>query len=261
MTDIRLPSSGNIKARWHAINAFADPSKPTPTEVNAGLPLENSISWNDYDFGLKASTTNNDPALSARSNVADRGAIQYGGGISFYLPLDAEDTSNEYAVVHEALRVPRTEGWITLQLDGELSETSSPSYTGGITQTAASGDLIDVFRVLTAGYANADTGEEAFRETVTFLPQGEAYPNAVVATSLTVVVLPATAAKTAASAAYQLSATVNGRNFTYGVRWTTSDPTKATVSQNGVVKTHAAGTATITATKGGATDTHVITIS
>lgn len=261
MTDIRLPSSGNIKVRWHAANAFADPSKPTPTEVNAGKKLEDAISWNDFDFALKASNTNNDPALSARSNVADRGAIQYGGGISFYLPLDDSDSSNDYKVVNDLLSTPRTLGWITIQVDGELSETNTPTYSGGLTQTAASGDLIDVYKVMTAGYSNAITGEEAFRETISFLPQGEAYIGAVVATSLTVVVVPATSAKTLAAGAFAIAATVNGRKFTHGVRWSTSDATKATVSQNGVVTPKATGSVTITATYNGASATDVVTLT
>jgi hypothetical protein len=263
MTDVRLPASGNIKVRWHADNAFANPARPTPTEVNAGLKLENVISWQDYDFGIKASNTNSDPALSAKSNVSDRGAIQYNGGMSFYLPADYTDMSNENAVVHAALKEPRTNGWITVQIDGELSETNTPTYAGGLTQQAANGDLIHVFKVMTAGYANAITGEEAFRETVTFLPQGEAYINAVVSTTTpTVVVTPATATP-APGDVVQLAATVNGRAFTRGVRWSSSDTDVATVSQNGVVTIVGddTDTATITATYLGATADATLTVT
>ncbi len=260
MTDIRLPSSGNMKVRWHAVNAFANPAKPTPAEVNGGLDITDDISWNDYDFGLQASNTNSDPSLKSKSNVSDRGAMQYGGGISLYLPRDFNDLSNTHAAAHAALSKPRTIGWISIQLDGEMSESNTPTYTGGITQTAASGDLIDLFKVMTGGYANAITGEEAFRETITLLQQGDAYVNAIVATTLTVDVTPATAS-VASGAKTKLHTTVNGRDFTYGVRYSSSDTTKATVSQNGVVTGVAAGTATITATYAGATDTAVITVS
>jgi len=260
MTDIRLPSSGNIQVRWHPDNAFATPGKFAPTEVNAGLNITDSISWNDFGFGVQGSQTTNDPSLKAKSNVADRGAMQYGGGISIYIPKDYEDMSNDHAVTYAALSVPRTRGWISIQVDGELSETNTPLYSGGLTQTAATGDLIDVFRVMTAAYSHSITGEEAFRETINFLPQGEAFVNAVVAAAPTVVVAPATASVTAGSIEV-LSATVSGRKFTNGVRWTSSDTALATVSQNGIVTAKAAGSVTVTATYQGATASSVITIS
>lgn len=262
MTDVRLPASGNIQVRWHAVNAFANPAKPTPTEVNAGLVITDAISWNDFDFGISASNTTNDPSLAAKSNVSDRGAMQYGGGLSLYLPEDLTDMSNLYAVAHAALKDPRTLGWISIQVDGELSETNTPTYAGGLVQAAAAGDFISLYKVMTAGYANAITGEEAFRETVTFLPQGEAYINAVVATALTVEVTPATATP-APGDVVALTATVNGRPYTRGVRWTSSDTDVATVSQNGVVTIVGADTetATITATYEGATDTSAITVT
>jgi len=259
MTDVRLPASGNIQVRWHAANAFANPAKPTPTEVNAGLNITDDISWNDFDFGISASNTTNDPSLASKSNVSDRGAMQYGGGLSLYLPADLTDMSNSHAVAHAALKDPRTLGWISIQVDGELSETNVATYTGGLTQTAAAGDYISLYKVMTAGYAHAITGEEAFRETINFLPQGEAYINAIVATSLTVVT--PTTLSLAVGDAEPLTATVNSRPFTRGVRWTSSDTTKATVSQNGVVTGVAAGSATITATYAGATATTAVTVT
>lgn len=261
MTDVRLPSSGNIQVRWHPDNAFAIPGRPTPTEVNAGRVITDDISWNDYGFGVEASNTTNDPSLAAKSNVTDRGAMQYGGAISLYLPGDASDASNHHKVTYDLLAAPRTRGWLTVQIDGELSENNTPTYAGGLVQAAADGDLIDIYKVMTAGYAHAITGEEAFRETITFLPQGEAYINAVVsAAAPTIVVAPATASPTAGDIV-AVTATVNGRHFTRGVRWTSSDVTKATVSQNGIVTAVAAGSATITATYLGATGTSVLTIS
>lgn len=262
MTDIRLPASGNIQVRWHAENAFANPARPTPAEVNAGFIITDDISWNDFDFGLSASNTNNDPSLASKSNVSDRGAIQYGGGISLYLPGDFSDDSNHHKLAWDLLSVPRTTGWITIQLDGELSETSTPTYSGGLTQTAANGDLIDVFKVMTAAYTPVIVGENAFRETISLLPQGEAYPDAVVSTSTPTLSSTATLALDLSDgASLPVTATVNGRRFTRGVRWSSSDVTKATVSQNGIVTPVAVGTATITASYLGATDTTTVTVS
>lgn len=62
----------------------------------------------------------------------------------------------------------------------------------------------------------------------------------------------------------QLSAVVRDSSglFLEGrtIVWTTSDPTIATVDDTGLVTTHRAGIATITATSGGATDTATVTI-
>jgi hypothetical protein len=263
MTDVRLPSAGNIIVRWHAANAFANPAKPTPTEVNAGLNITDDISWNDFDFGLSASNTVNDPSLKAKSNTADRGAMQYGGGLSLYLPADFDDATNTHATAYAAMGEQRTTGWVTIQVDGEVSETSTPLYTGGLTQTAADGDFIHVFKVMTAGEDLAITGEEAFRATINLLSQGEAYPYAVVSAAAPTIVVTPAAPTPAPGDIIALKATVNGRPYTRGVRWTTDDPAVATVSQNGIV-TIVGGdtdTATITATYLGATDTAEITVT
>lgn len=260
MTDVRLPASGNVMVRWHAAGAFADVDKPTAAEVNAGLKLGIAASWNDFDFGFQASTTNQDPALASKSNVSDRGAQQYGGSISFYYPRTFEDDSNNYSLVEEALRDPRTVGYISIQLDGELSESNVATYTGGLTQTATDGDLVSLYKVMTAGYTDVITGEQAFRYTISFLPQGESRSYVVIGAASTVVVTPS-ASSISDGDIVALNATLNGRQYTRGVRWTTSDPALATVSQNGIVTAIAAGSATITATYNGATDTYVATIS
>jgi len=262
MTDIRLPASGNIMVRWHPANAFANPERPTPTEVNAGLVLINAISWNDFGFGVEASNTINDPAISAKSNVSDRGSMQYGGSLSFYYPRDFADASNEYKLAYDAMKVPRTVGFITMSVDGELSETSTPTYTGGATRTAAVGDFISVFKVQTAGYAESITGEEAFRYTISFLPQGEAAVYTVVGTTSVVEITPATLSL-APGAKSALTATVDGRKYTRGLRWSSSNPAVARVSQNGIVTAVSAGSATITGTfeAAGTTDTTAVTVA
>lgn len=262
MTDLRLPASGNIMVRWHPANAFANPYRPTPTELNAGLVLVDAISWNDLSFGVEASTTINDPALSAKSATVDRGSLQYGGAMSFYFPAADADNSNLLKQAQDALENQRTLGYISMSIDGELSENATPLYTGGATRVAQTGDLAHVFKVMTAGEALAITGEESFRYTITFLPQGEAAIYTVVGTTSTVEITPATLAL-AAGDVQPLEATVDGRAYTRGLRWTTSDPDVATVSQNGIVTAVGAGTATITATfrHANTSDTCAVTVS
>ena len=95
MTDIKVPSSGNIRVWWALENAFSNWQAPTQTELRACLDISDSISWNDFDFGLQASNTIDDPAITAIGKVSDRGAAQFGGGLSFYYPGAFGDASND----------------------------------------------------------------------------------------------------------------------------------------------------------------------
>lgn len=249
MTDIKVPASGNIRVWWALPNAFSNWEAPTAAEINACLDVSDSISWNDLDFGLQASNTIDDPAITAVGKVADRGAAQFGGGISFYYPGAFDDNSNDYSLTYDALDAPRTMGYIVMRIDGEQTAAA-----------AATGELVHVFKVMTDGYAESIVGEEAFRYTITFLPQGDLAVRAVVGGGT--VVTPTTLA-VAVGASEPLTATVGGRNYTNGVKWSTSDASKATVSSAGVVTGIAAGAATITATyeATGGTDTTAVTVS
>ena len=265
MADTRLPASGALRVRWHAGNAFANPEYPTVSELNAGLDIADSISWNDYSFGVSASNTSQDPAITSKSNVSDRGATQYGGSLSFYHPRVKGDVNNPYAVTYAALKTPRTLGYISVSIDGDLSETNTALYAGGATRDYAAGDYVHIFKVMTAGYSDAATGEDAFRYTISFLPQGEASIYTVAGSGAATVVLTVADTTPAAGDIVVCEATVNGRPFTRGLRWSVSDGTKAAISQNGIlrVKSGATGTFDVTATfeASGASDSEGITIT
>ena len=249
MTDVKVPASGNIRVWWALPNAFANFAAPTAAEINACLDVSDSISWNDFDFGLQASNTIDDPAITAIGKVSDRGAELFGGGVSFYYPGAFGDASSSYSNTYDAMDQPRTAGFLVIRIDGD--NANSP--------LAANGDLVSVYKVMTDGYAEVITGEEAFRYTITFLPQGDLAVRTVVGSTP---VIPSTLA-VAVGASERLTATVGGRNYTNGVKWTTSDATKATVSSAGVVTGVAAGSATITAKyeATGNTDTTAVTVS
>tara|TARA_R110000782_G_scaffold94088_3_gene177772 strand:+ start:3242 stop:4003 length:762 start_codon:yes stop_codon:yes gene_type:complete len=253
MTNVKVPASGNIRV-WFALpNAFANYESPTAAELNACLDISDSISWNDFGFALSASNTIDDPAITAMGKVADRGAPQFGGTISFYYPGAFGDASNDYSVTYDALDQTRTAGYIVMRMDGDQPVSA-----------AAAGDLVEVFKVLTDGYAESITGEEAFRYTITFLPQGDLAIRCVVAGGSAPVVSidPATLAVAVASHT-RVSADVDGRVYTNGLQWTSSANAIASVSHAGVITANSAGTATITATyeATGATATCAVTVS
>jgi hypothetical protein len=253
MTDVKVPSSGNIRVWWALENAFANFEAPTAAEINASLDISDSISWNDFDFNLEASNQLDDPAITTVGKKIDRGYTNFGGSISLYYPGDFDDASSVYSLAYDALDQPRTRGFLVLRIDGEES-----------TPLAAAGDLVHVFRVITDGYAEAIVGEEAFRYTVTFLMQGDYCVRGVVAGTVAapVVLAPTTLAADVGDIK-RLQATVGGRSYTNGVKYTSSDASIASVSPAGIVTAVAVGSATITATyeKNGQTATCAVTVS
>jgi len=252
MTDVKVPASGNIRVWFALTNAFADYKNPTAAEINASLDLSDAVSWNDFDFNLEASNQLEDPAITSVGKIVDRGYTNWGGSISFYYPKSFDDATSKYSTVYDMLDAPRTSGYLVVRIDGDESAA-----------TAAAGDFVHVFKVMTDGYAESITGEEAFRYTVTFLPQGDFAVRTVVegASAAAVVVSPATLA-TSAGDHDELVVTWGGRTYTNGVTYTTSDSAKATVSSAGVVTSVATGSATITATApNGETGTCTVTVS
>jgi hypothetical protein len=252
MTDVKIAASGSIRVWWALENAFVNYKTPTAAEINASVDLSNAISWNDFDFNLEASNQLEDPAITAVGKVVDRGYTNWGGSISFYYPRTFDDATSEYSSVYDLLDAPRTKGYLVMRIDG--AEAAA---------TAAEGDFVHVLKVMTDGYAESVTGEEAFRYTVTMLPQGNFAVRTVVAgaSAAAVVVSPATLA-TSAGDHDELAVTWGGRTYTNGVTYTTSDSAKATVSSAGVVTSVATGSATITATApNGETGTCAVTVS
>ncbi len=251
MTDVKVPSSGNIRVWWALPNAFSDYDNPTATEINATLDISDAISWNDFDFNLETSNELDDPAITAIGKVIDRGYTNWGGSISLYYPQSFDDATSTFSLAYDALDQPRTVGYMVLRIDGEESSTD-----------AEEGDLVHVLKVMTDGYAESVTGEEAFRYTVTMLPQGDYAVRTVVAgASANAVVLSDSTLATSAGDVDVLTATWGGRNYTNGLTWTSDDTDVATV-RAGVVTSVAAGSATITATApNGESDTCDVTVS
>lgn len=248
MTDAKYPISGSIRVWWAASNGLANPEAPTEAELQAAMDISDSISWNDKDFGVQASTTVSDPAITAKGNTQNRGAAQYGGSFSFYYPGTFGDNSNGHSLVWDALRLPGTAGYIIVRVDGlELAAAAgTPAQPGGDPEV---GDLVNVFRVETGGYSEEITGEEAFRYTISFLPKGLVATLVPIRASATptvpVVSGPATAT---VGTPIVLSATLEGRRYTRGLKWSVDDPAVGTVSANAVVTPLSAGTLEVIAT-------------
>lgn len=239
LTYSALPSNPNLRVDYYASNAFANFASPTVAELNAGLNLSPAVAWNNYSFKRAASTTTSDPSLADTAEVKDRGIINFGGAMSFYFPGPQSTSTDPYSQAFAIFNQPRVFGFIVTRIDG-----AKPT-----TQAYASGDIVSVYQIETDAQMNMITGESAFMYGVTFLSQGTAAMDTVAKTTTNaVVVTPATQTLVHGTGKIRLAATVNGRTYTNGVTWTSSNNAVATVSDAGFVTAITAGSATITAT-------------
>lgn len=243
MTDTRLNSKGNIRFRYFPINGFANPYWPTVAELNAGQELEAVTLWESFEVGAQASETSDTASIKAKSAVQKRAAANYGGSVSFWYPGDHTDMTNLASLVYDIFKEVNQPGYVVVSVDGEIGEAGQPP----IDFTFEDGDLLSVYRILTDEWDDMITGEEAFYYTRNLVANGMMRTYTVASTAAPILAITG-AAGGASGGLAGLKATVNGRDWTRGVRWSTDEPGFATVSQSGVVKRVAAGTATITAT-------------
>lgn len=254
MANTRVIADGTAVDIWFALpNYAANPAKPTPTELNAAVPVTASMAWDSYGFGLQASNQISDPSFIDVGNAQARGFAQFGGAISFFFPGSfVSDASNANYVTFAALKNPRTAGYIIIRADGRAPTT---------TTTAQANDFVNIYQVLTDGWDDSVEGEAYFKYAITFLSQGGVYPLATVATAVTVVTPVAVGTPnyvSASSGKTPLSSYITGRQlysnatvysgYPQRFNWSTSAPAVATVSPNGVVTAVSAGTANIIAT-------------
>lgn len=249
MVDTRLDSRGNVRYRFYNDAAFANFRWPTVAELNAGLELEQVTIWDGFEVGAQASDTSDAIPIAAKATVTRRAAANYGGSSTFWYPGYRQDNTNAAALVYTAFKNLHTPGYLALSVDGEIGSSGQPASD----LSFANGDYVTIMRIVTDEWTDQITGEEAFSYTRNFLKAGGFAPYTVAGTAAPVLVVTATSATGAVGVNSYVSATVNGRDWTRGVRWTSSDPEVATVSSTGVVTRLAAGTATITATLPGAT--------
>lgn len=261
MVDTRLKSMGNVRFRFYQDGAFANLRWPTVAELNAGQELEQVTLWDNFEVGAQASDTADAVPIAAKANVVRRAAANYGGTASFWYPGYRADLTNAAALVYDALKDIHVSGYIVVSVDGEIGEPGQPAADF----TFANGEYVTVMKVVTDEWDDTIVGEDPFYYTRNFLKAGGFAPYTVSSTAAPVLEATANAATGAAGTLVFVTGEVNGRDWTRGVQWTTSDAAVATVSATGVVTLVGAGAATITGTLPGTnpavTDTVAITVT
>ncbi len=258
MAETKITADGYALSVWFALpNYAANPANPTVAELNATANVTESVAWENFSFGAQSSNQTSDPSFYDVGNTQSRGFAQFGGTISFYYPNNYTDTSNRNLTTFLALKAPLTLGYIIIRSDGKKT-------TGGVgdaDKAAIANDFVSIYKVISDGWSDVNTGENAFKYTITFQPQGNLWVDAIVATAVTVVTpvaigtpnyVSATKGKTPLGTyltGRQLAAVTNFWNGYPGrFTWSSSAPAIATVDKNGVVTAQSAGSANIIAT-------------
>lgn len=229
-----------------------DVQQPLPAEINntggtSGMVnVTKAVSWNDFDFGVQDSETNNEPSLADDANYEEFGLPNYGGGISFYYPDAYDDPSNVLSTAYDMTDQLGEVVDIALRVDGDL-RWDVP---------AADGQFISVYRAEVGSEANPFEFGASKRRTVDFAALGE-FSHVTVVGPHTLVAIPAATDPWDAGRKARLRVSIAGRDVTNMMTFTSSDPTVVEVYGDGsyYVVGDAADTATITITEPGTTNT------
>lgn len=235
----KLPADYHISVAIGPANSVADAKAPTAAELNAMQRIEHALSWNDWDFGIQASETVNEPSFADASNYTEFGAANYGGGFSLFYPGEYHDASNELSLAYDLTKTPGTKLFIAVRIDGN-KKNSTPF---------ADGDYIHVFLAETSSETNSIAGSDSLRRTVGLLQQSVFAVYTIVGSKDAIPVPAEATVAVAAGASVRNPVKVLNREFTNACRYKTSDPTKVVVgANNGVITGVAAGTADVTVT-------------
>ena len=232
------------------LSAIQNIAKPTQLELRAMQNASVSVSWNDWDFGMQASEQSNDPSLADEANYQSRGAANYGGSASFYVPKEYDDNSNNHALVEKLTREPGTKLIMVVRIDGE-TPTTTP-FTDG--------DYVSVYVVETGSETNVVTGEDDYRRTIGFLQQGVFAFYTVVGPHV-ITATPSTVTGTVATGKGRITATVGGREYTNALDFKSSNPDVVEVRKGGYYVIKGAGSANIVIEDEGAGTTATVTVT
>lgn len=250
---IKLKSDQVISVSIGPANAVANVNAPTAAELNAMQNIAHALSWQDWDFGIQASETVNEPSFADPANFTDFGAATYGGGMSLFVPRKYDDASNELSLAYDLTDKPGTLLLIAIRVDGE-KRNSTPF---------ADGDYVHVFLAMTDGETNTIQGADAIRRTVSLLQQSVFAVYTIVGSLATPPVPAASTLALGAGDSARIPVTVLGREFTNACEFSSDDPAIATAGRGGIVTGVAAGTADVTVTNPytGVTATVAVTVA
>lgn len=240
MANDKVYANGNIDIWVLPLSGIANIKAPTATEINAGINVSNAVAWDGTTIpSVGESNDVDDRSIKDRGNASSRGFATYEGTLNFFRPQSTTDTSDDFGKAYNFFKNPRFTFYAVVRILQGTENVVTP---------AVAGQQVSVYKFLADTFVNDLDGENSYKYTVELLSQGAVAANTFVSPAGAITVTPAGSASISVGTHRVLRATMSGHRVTQAVTWTSSDPTKATVSENGVVTGIAAGSASITAT-------------
>ena len=250
----KITSNEYVKVAW-VLDASMTPAQaavPPAAILNAALDLSPAIAWQDFALGSTDSDDVEDRGITDPGNAVSRGFSNFEGTLSFFRDSNLADSTSDYVKAFNAFKTPRTYGYLVIRV---ADRKWSDAWTAG--------DRVSVYRFIADIITDDTEGDDSVKFTVNFLPQGLLYPAARVAAAGAISGVAPTKSQTVAVGPYVLSPILASKSVRAPATFSSSDPTKARVTANGVVIPVAAGTATITVNHPAATApvTHALTLT
>lgn len=242
MTNTRVLTNKHFGWFYAPASAVADITAITATEAAEFLNVSDAIKLDGTNFNTKASKSEDDRSFADAAGAKTAGDGDFGGAISGFKAPDG-DTVSSY---HQAETGIKPAGSDIILLARPVESSSA---------ALSAGDEYNAWRVLTDAPADV-RGGSSYAWLSELLPQSDMAPRSIIAPAAPVAVAVTVVGGVASGAVgsvAKLKAVYQGKVITVGAKWTSSDPTVATVSQHGIVERLKAGSADITASFPGAT--------
>lgn len=247
MTVFQGPSGGTTLG-------ITDVHEPLAAELNntggtsGVINVSPSVDWNDLDFGMQASETNNQPSLADSATYETFGASNYSGNISYFLPQSWDDDSNTHSLVADLTWEPLVINDIAVRIDGDL-ETSEP---------AADGQFVSVYRAQAGSEEHPFTPGESKRYTIGWLSRGQFAFETVVGDHAIAALAPGSFPLNSKG---RIRASQQGRDTTNSLRFASSNPAAIEVYPGGFYDRTGSGAATVTISDPYTGDTATVTVA
>lgn len=257
---VKLPTDQRLTV-WHSPSGgstlgVTNVDEPLAAELNntggtsGMINASPSISWNDYSFSTEASDTINEPSLADAGSYVELGQENYGGDISYFLPADWDDNSNNHKLVWDLTKGLDPKIDIATRLDGDVKTDVA----------AANGDFVSVYRVEGGGDANPFTPGESKRHTRSWFSKSDFSHYTVVGDHAITAIAPSSFGEGDKG---RIRASQQGRDTTNRLTFSSDDATVIEVYPGGFFEVMGAedDTATITITDEGTNDSVIVSVT